>query len=56
MRSPEGARKEEMKRRDITPEDMDWAVEKMAQLWELVARQLARVGEPELAARLRAWR
>lgn len=45
-----------MKRREITPAEMDWALVKYLELLELVARQLARVGEPELAAQLRAWR
>lgn len=42
--------------RRITEEEADWAYSKMLELLELVARQLARAGEPELAARLREWR
>lgn len=55
MRSPKGARKEEMKREPNRAEH-DWAADKLLLLWELVARRLAADGQPELAAKLRAWR
>ena len=43
-------------RREISQADMDWAYAKYLELLELVARQLAEAGEPELAQKLRAWR
>lgn len=55
MRSPKGAWKEEMER-EITPAEADWAYAKVLELFELVARGLAKNGHPELAAELRAWR
>ena len=39
----------------ITEEEADWAYAKYLELLELVARQLAMAGEPELAAALRRW-
>lgn len=42
--------------RRITEEEADWAYSRVLMLFKLVARQLARAGEPELAARLREWR
>jgi len=43
-------------KRLITPEDVEWAYLKYCEMLELVARQLAQAGEPELAARLREER
>lgn len=43
-------------KREMTPEEADWALAKLLVLWELVARRLAGAGHPELAAQLRAWR
>jgi len=42
--------------RRITEEEADWAYQQVLALLELVARQLAHAGEPELAAELRRWR
>ncbi len=40
---------------DMTDEEFVYACGKFAELMELIARQLAKAGEPELAAELRAW-
>lgn len=40
----------------ITEDDVEWAYARLLLTLELVARQLAADGEPELAAQLRAWR
>ncbi len=42
--------------RRITEEEAEWAYQQVLVLFELVARSLARDGEPDLAAELRRWR
>ena len=52
--APTAGQRAEMRR--ITEEEAEWAYQQVLVLFELVARSLARDGEPELAAELRRWR